>query len=132
LDDALLLDCFVGGLQPELRREMKSHSPPSFVQVFALAKLFEEHFLPFASQTRSSQAPYIPPPSRTPTLKPNPITVVPTLSTQPLLPAPPKPTHLRKLTPAEIQFWRTNDLCFTCDDKFSPSHHCASKHYFII
>jgi len=134
MDDALLLDCFVGGLHPELRREVKSRSPSSFVQAVALAKLFEERFLPFSSRTRSSQVPYIPPPSWTPTLKPNPITIVPTPSpsTQPLLTAPPKPTNLRKLTPAEIQFRCENNLCFTCDDKFSPSHRCASKHYFII
>jgi len=46
LDDALLLDCFIGGLHPELRREVKSRSPISLMQVVSLARLFEEKFAP--------------------------------------------------------------------------------------
>ncbi|RYR39552.1 hypothetical protein Ahy_A09g045108 isoform B [Arachis hypogaea] len=46
LDDALLLDCFVGGLHPELKREVKARSPISLLQAVSLVKLFEEKFLP--------------------------------------------------------------------------------------
>jgi len=71
---------------------------------------------------------------RNPTLKPNLITIIPVVppSNPPLLMTPPKPTHFRKLTHVENQFRRANGLCFTCDEKFSPSHCCASKPYFII
>jgi len=37
-----------------------------------------------------------------------------------------------KLSPAEIQLCRENNICFTCDEKFTPGHKCATKHYFII
>jgi len=49
MDDALLLDCFVRSLHPKLHHEVKSHSPPSFIQAVALTKLFKEDFLPFTS-----------------------------------------------------------------------------------
>ena len=46
LDDALLLDYFIGGLHLELQREVKSRSPISLMQVVSLAHLFEEKFAP--------------------------------------------------------------------------------------
>ncbi|XP_020978093.1 uncharacterized protein LOC110271493 [Arachis ipaensis] len=56
LNDALLLDCFVGGLHPELKREVKAHSPISLLQAVSLAKLFEEKFLPHTQCWRSAVA----------------------------------------------------------------------------
>ncbi|XP_057723463.1 uncharacterized protein LOC130939370 [Arachis stenosperma] len=32
----------------------------------------------------------------------------------------------------EIQFRREKGIYFTCDERYSPSHKCASKHYFLI
>ena len=37
-----LLDCFIGGLHPDIRRKVLALSPISLVKAFALAKLFEE------------------------------------------------------------------------------------------
>jgi len=34
--------------------------------------------------------------------------------------------------PTEIQFWREHSFCYTYDEKFTPVHKCASKHYFLI
>jgi len=45
MDDALLLNCFIDGLHPELRHEVKS-SLVSLMQVVTLARLFEEKFSP--------------------------------------------------------------------------------------
>ena len=36
------------------------------------------------------------------------------------------------MSPTEIQFRRVNGLCFTCDEKYTPTHKCKAKHYFII
>lgn len=57
MDDTLLLDCFVGGLHPELQREDKSHSPNSLLQAVSLPKLFEEKFLPLHPPTRTRSYP---------------------------------------------------------------------------
>jgi len=37
-----------------------------------------------------------------------------------------------KLSPVEIQFRKKHAIYFTCDEKFSLDHKCASKHYFLI
>ncbi|XP_072056245.1 uncharacterized protein [Arachis hypogaea] len=138
MDYVLLLDRFVGGLHPDLKREVKSHSPNSLLQAVALAKLFDEKFFPASSRSRTPTMPFLThsqkPPftsaskahADTPTPTPR------TPSAPPLLPTPPKSNPLRKLSPIEIQFRHDKGLCFTCDEKFSPSHKCSSKHYFII
>lgn len=36
------------------------------------------------------------------------------------------------MTSAEMQLRRERGLCFTCDDKFSPSHRCPNKQYFVL
>ena len=56
MDDALLLDCFIGGLHPELHREVKSRSPISLMQAISFACLFEEKFYPQSSRWRSTLA----------------------------------------------------------------------------
>ncbi|XP_025635201.2 uncharacterized protein [Arachis hypogaea] len=137
LDDALLLDCFVGGLHPELKREVKARSPISLLQAISLAKLFEEKFLPQTQRWRSAVAqPQQPPARLTAALAPKPLTTVspaqPPPQNPPLLPTPPKTNTMHKLTPMEIQFRREKGICFTCDERYSPSHKCASKHYFLV
>ncbi|RYR38078.1 hypothetical protein Ahy_A09g043029 [Arachis hypogaea] len=130
MDDTLLLDCFTGGLHPELKREVKARSPASLLQGVSLAKLFEERFFLSSSRWKSS---YPPPQHTVPKPSPgsNPMTLSPN-PTSPLLPTPTSSTKLRKLSPTEIQFRREKGLCFTCDERFSPSHKCATKHYFLI
>jgi len=54
MDDALLLDCFIGGLHPELRREVKSRCPISLMQAVSLARLFEEKFAPYLQHWSTS------------------------------------------------------------------------------
>ncbi|RYR51254.1 hypothetical protein Ahy_A06g026281 [Arachis hypogaea] len=137
LDDALLLDCFVGGLHPELKREVKARSPIYLLQAVSLAKLFDEKFLPHTQRWRSAVAQTQQPAARpTTALAPKPLTTVsptqPPPQNPPLLPTLPKPNTLRKLTPMEIQFRREKGICFTYDERYSPSHKCASKHYFLI
>ncbi|RYQ82493.1 hypothetical protein Ahy_B10g101081 [Arachis hypogaea] len=134
--DALLLDCFVGGLHPELRQDVKSRSAPSLLQAVALAKLFEDNFLPVLPRNRPPQLPFIPLAQQPliPTQSPKPLATfpMPVPASTLLLPTPTKHPQLQKLSPIKIQFRRVNGLCFTCDEKFSFSHYCASKQYFII
>lgn len=39
------VDCFIGGLNDDIWRDVKSLSPQSMVKAVALAKLFEEKYL---------------------------------------------------------------------------------------
>jgi len=137
MDDALLLNCFIGGLHPELKREVKSRCPVSLMQAVSLARLFEEKNFPHTQRWHTTPTTPIafthkmhfhptrknlnqtPPPQ-------------PSVINPPLLPTPSKPKFMRKLSPTKIQFCKENNLCFTCDEKFTPDHKCAAKHYFII
>ena len=39
-----ILDCFVGGLRPDIRREVIAQNPLNLVRAFAVAKLFEDKY----------------------------------------------------------------------------------------
>ena len=136
MDDTQLLDCFIGGLRPDLKKEVMSRYPHSLMQVVSLAKLFEEKFLPPLN-------PYYRP--RPLYNQPKPLSQIPPKSiplptplnnnqpnNTPLLPTPPKPTTLKKLTPVDIQFRHDKGLCFTCDERYTLNHRFTNKHYFLI
>jgi len=36
------------------------------------------------------------------------------------------------MTPTEMQLQRDKGLCYTCDEKFSPSHRCPNKQYLWL
>jgi len=54
MDNALLLDCFIGDLHPELKQEVKSRCSVLLMQVVSLAKLFEEKFSPSTQRWRTT------------------------------------------------------------------------------
>lgn len=39
-----ILDCFLGGLKPELRREVSAQNPLNLIRAFSLVKLFEDKY----------------------------------------------------------------------------------------
>ena len=41
-----LIDCFVGGLKPDIQRDVIAQSPATLLRCVSLAKLFEEKYLP--------------------------------------------------------------------------------------
>nr|KYP52382.1 Transposon Ty3-I Gag-Pol polyprotein [Cajanus cajan] len=41
-------------------------------------------------------------------------------------------SNVKKMSPAEMQLRREKGLCFTCDDKFSPSHRFPNKQYLLL
>jgi len=59
LDDFVLLDCFIGGLIPELKREVISRAPHSLLHAVSFAKLFEKKFYP-SSLAPKHKFPYFP------------------------------------------------------------------------
>lgn len=52
----------------------------------------------------------------------------------PLLPNPKTPqiAPVKRMTTAEMQLRREKGLCYTCDEKFSLSHKCPNKHYYVL
>ncbi|KAE9612033.1 hypothetical protein Lal_00048864 [Lupinus albus] len=105
-----ILDCFISGLKPEIRKEVLAQNPLTFSKAFSLAKLFEKKYNP----------------STEPSKPVNPIATKRNTN-------PTRPTHVaqrnsqlfnprqclvRSIIPAEIQFPRDEGLCFYCDGKF--------------
>ncbi|WVY94508.1 hypothetical protein V8G54_033596 [Vigna mungo] len=131
-----LLDCFVGGLKPDLKRDVITQNPTSLLRCVSLAKLYEEKYLP---RTRLPNTSYYP---KTQATNTNPTTSQSIRSTPlpPLLPLPqsstssshPKPNFIKKFTAAEIQLRKKKGLCFTCDEKFTMNHRCPNKQYFVL
>jgi len=110
-----LLACFLGGLLPDLQREVIAHSPPTLLRAVVLAKIFEEKYVPrstpifLGSNVRptSSFAPPKPTVAPRPALPPGPVinptwTQLPGLS--PTLPV--RHNLIRKLSSAEMQLRR--------------------------
>nr|KYP41837.1 hypothetical protein KK1_036762 [Cajanus cajan] len=131
-----LLDYFVGGLKPELKRDVISQNPISLLQCVSLAKLYKEKYTP---KNKLHNTPYYPKTQATNTSS---ITSQSIRSTSlpPLLSFPQSSTSIsntktnpvKKLTAAEMQLHQEKGLCFTCDDKFTMSHRCPNKQYFVL
>lgn len=128
-----ILDCFLSGLKPDIRREVLAQSPFSLTKAVALAKLFKEKYQPkpkpfFPSSTRHvTPIPSYTQPSKQPTLPP----LLPTPPYKPHLQTP-KPTQIKYVSAAEIQLRRDKGLCFTCDEKFSHTHRCPNRQYLLL
>ncbi|KOM58233.1 hypothetical protein LR48_Vigan11g126700 [Vigna angularis] len=143
INNEALLDCFLSGLQTEIRRDVMALSPPSLVKAVALAKLFEEKYNP---PNAAKNPVYLP---RSSTIVPNRTSYntktdtsssLPKSTLPPLLPNPNikplsqtnKHHQIRKLSPAEMQLRREKCLCYFCDEKFSFSHKCPNRQMMLL
>ncbi|KAF7807916.1 Transposon Ty3-I Gag-Pol polyprotein [Senna tora] len=138
LTDDALLDCFISGLKPDLRRDIIAQAPTSLLRAVALARLFDERTalgMPSASKSRpySSQVTAATP-LTTVHSAPSSSKWPPKSALPPLLPTPKStPLHpVKRLTPAEMQLKREKGECYTCDAKFSWAHKCPNRHYYIL
>nr|KYP74492.1 Retrotransposable element Tf2 [Cajanus cajan] len=125
-----LLDCFISGLKPDIKREIIAQAPNSLLKAISLARLFEEKYSvrskqPFVARNQSQQVvnqSYTNP------------TQQPILSTPNVKPTamPFRNSNVRRMSPAEMQSRRERGLCFTCDEKFSATHRCPNKQYLLL
>lgn len=44
----------------------------------------------------------------------------------------PLPHPVKRLTVAEQQERRSKGLCFNCDERFHPGHHCTKKQFLLL
>ena len=124
LNPTLRLSCFIGGLQEELKNDVKLLRPATVHEAMNFAHEVDAKFqkLRFAhsSGNSSSRLPHLP-------LQPD---VVPARTRTEVTPC--KDMPFKKLTPEEIQYKRQNNLCFYCDEKFVRGHKCASKQILLL
>ncbi|CAI8612530.1 unnamed protein product [Vicia faba] len=108
----------------DIQNEIAIHKPVSTSQAIGLAKLIEskikdskpKYQKPFSNTLNHSNTPtYLP----TPTVK--------TSST-----SQPMKLHIRRLSNAQLQERHAQGLCFTCDEKFIPSHKYTSGKFLLL
>jgi hypothetical protein len=54
-----MIDCFVSGLNPDIRREVLIHTPTSLVKAFSLAKVYEEKYASSSKTQKTTTNGYI-------------------------------------------------------------------------
>ncbi|XP_014519802.1 uncharacterized protein LOC106776848 [Vigna radiata var. radiata] len=127
-----LLDCFIGGLKLEIRRDVVAQSPTTLMRSVSLAKLYEEKYSYKPKLYHSFPTSKLHKPNTGPSMS----QTVKSTSLPALLPTPPKstftPSNVKKLSPAEVQLRREKGLCFTCDEKYFPDHKCLNKQYLFL
>lgn len=135
-DDAVL-DCFISGLKPDIRRDVLAQSPMTLSSAVALAKLYDEKGGWGMGPNRARQnaagftssVPLLTGPTSSSNYKAPAKTglpaLLPTPKTAPILP-------VKKMSAAEMQLRREKGLCYTCDEKFSLTHKCPNKHYYVL
>jgi len=136
LSDEAFLNCFLSGLDPDIRRDVIAMSPPNLSRAVALAKLYGDKYVPASKATRTSYT------HKYSTISSTPATPNVQQKTQnksslpPLLPTPPGPPlknyNVKKISPAEMQLRREKGLCYFCDEKFSFNHRCPNRQMLFL
>jgi len=136
LSDEAILNCFLSGLNVDIKRDVMALSPPNLLREVALARLYKEKYLPPSKAPISYSSKYPPfslsSSSNTAAVKIIPKVIVPMAkpTLPPLLPNPPGPSYksanVRHISPIEMQFRGEKGLCYFCDEKFSFSHKCPN------
>ena len=142
LSPAAILDCFISGLQDEIRRDVKAMEPRTLSKAVALAKLFEEKYIAnkkpnqmtnvarnYSQNTSFNHKNNQNSQKLDHTTKPN---LPPLLPTPQIKPFNPRNQNIKKISPAEIQLRREKNLCYFCDEKFSPAHKCPNRQVMLL
>ncbi|XP_019459949.1 PREDICTED: uncharacterized protein LOC109359708 [Lupinus angustifolius] len=129
LSPEIILNCFLSGLIPEIRRELAVLRPTHIADALGLAKLVESKIKDSKPTfPRTSRFPPFPPHSNQPP-HPRPTYQPATTSTN-----PPTQTALpiRRLTIAQMQERRAQGLCYNCDEKYHSGHKCQPKQFMLM
>lgn len=121
----VLMDCFIGGLKKELQAEVIPWDPDDLDKAVTLAKLFDEK-LQFGKKASFSRNVYIP------DTKIKPFSAIAPTVTHTSTGNSTLPTTFRKMGFQEMQIRKSKGLCFTCDDKYSPTHKCPNKKLLLL
>ncbi|XP_050877871.1 uncharacterized protein LOC127081688 [Lathyrus oleraceus] len=134
LSNDALIDCFISGLNSEIRRDVLIHTPTSIVKAVSLAKVYEEKYTQTHKPQRANPSTYIKPPFNSSKLEINQRNTAPILNTPPTRPMSQfqKNPNIKRISPAEMQLRRDKGLFYWCDDKFSFTHKCPNRQLMLL
>ncbi|CAA0811081.1 Unknown protein, partial [Striga hermonthica] len=123
-----LVGTFIGGLKFDLAAEVRLERPDTMHAAMKVARRRDDHLT--ATRKGRTDARYL----ETQRAQPNESNMVPSGrppdSTRSTNSTQPPGSEVKHLTPEEIKRRREKGLCFKCDEKFTPGHHC--KQAFVI
>ncbi|XP_027348235.1 uncharacterized protein LOC113859732 [Abrus precatorius] len=142
LTEEAILNCFISGLNVDIKRNVIAFSPPNILRVVALAKFYEEKYTPGQKPnvnypTKYNHSPFISS-STTSTSRLMPKNTLPNTKTTvpPLLPNPLGPqlrnSNVKRISLEEMQLRREKGLYYFCDEKFSFNHKCPNKQLYVL
>ncbi|KAJ1376277.1 Retrotransposon gag domain, partial [Sesbania bispinosa] len=135
LSDAAVLNCFLSGLNRDVRRDVVAQCPTTLLRAVSLAKLYEEKYIPVVNQRSTNYNHRYSPLSSTSTNL-NSAKTTPKQALPPLLPTPTTPpirnSNVKKISPAEMQLRREKGLCYFCDEKFTFNHKCPNRQLLML
>ena len=130
LSEDAFFNCFISGLDPDIRRDVIVMTPSTLLRAVALAKLYEEKYNPTVKTIKIN---FVQRYSQLSSNTKYPTQAKSVTKTQlpPLLPTPPGPplktSNVKCISPAEMQLHREKGICYFCDDKFTFNHRCPNK-----
>lgn len=152
--EAMALSMFLGGLKEKILRLVGTNKPTTVLEAYSYAKLHEEAldtdytpsihqynqpYTQMANRNQSWQFQYNP---QSPQFLPAPKSVPPAIKYPPNTnppqrkPLPPVNNSQKPRKPpissAEYKERRMKNLCFWCDEKFSPTHKCNGRRLYSL
>ena len=127
LPETFLIGCSVVGLQDEIRLDVKVKQPKSLQNAIGVARLIEERN---SLQTKTITSFRSHP--TTPSKGTNPNPTVGILGPPPAQQSPLSTIPIRCLSGQETKECKEKGLCYYCDEKFIPGHHCQHPQFFMI
>ncbi|XP_061369967.1 uncharacterized protein LOC133312735 [Gastrolobium bilobum] len=138
LDDDLLMNFFVSGLQSELRSAVQLREPISLHHAIQLAMAYDDHFGELKNSFQGAPKKFFPKPVQITEVN----SVVSNSSSTSNVPPPPIAHSHRLALPASNQMKRVFNadlhkhrefgLCYTCDEKWSSKHLCKNKMMLLM
>ncbi|XP_027150147.1 uncharacterized protein LOC113750359 [Coffea eugenioides] len=123
LTESYYISSFLSGLKEEIKSVVKIHKPATLQSAFEKAR-WQEHYLQvMAKQPRMAT-------------KPTPVTE--TIQKKPAHQMfdssnnKTTPQGSRRITPTEFQYRKDHNLCYKCEEKFSPGHVCRNKGIHLL
>nr|GMC75336.1 Transposon Ty3-G Gag-Pol polyprotein [Ipomoea batatas] len=129
-----LVSYIIGGLKPNLKRELLMARPDTVAATFKLAKAHETRHAEIIAETRMANRgnPRLQTPLGEHRWQPR-ITSIPQAPSSTAPPQNITPALLiKKYTAAEIRERRDKGLCFHCDQKYSPGHRCRGRFLLLV
>lgn len=122
ISPSLLKSCFIGGLRPKRRHDVKLLKPRDVLEAAAFAHQIDAKLTELKAKS-GTKASLVQSNFRIPFQNVN--------SNSPVA-NPAKPINVRRLTPEEVDYCRKNGLCFHCKEKYVRGHSCERKQLLLI